>query len=613
MGSGKTKQVECHSLGIEGGGTRTSVVALDSGGRSIQEFELGPGNLQLFKGDELGLFFDEIARASGRIRSVGVGMAGLRTDADRRRVRDELARVWPDARAYITDDLETVLAGAPEPEVKSYLRVLLVSGTGSCVFARDAAGREHKVGGWGQQLGDEAGAFGIGQSAIRRLLRDYDYNGKASGLLKQVLEQLDLKHPDDLNTWSATATKSEFASVAPLIFKASRRKSSLAGGVVEQAAERIAKDAVACCRRFKRVPKVQFILSGGCFQKQAAFAALVEKLLRERVKGCEVVLAAALGARGAAALGSTLGKRLAKKKSAAKSGKSDLARWVPRSLAMSPTEERHPDSMDLDRLPIREAIELMAREDGRIPNAILKEAPKIEAVIRWVSRSLKNGGRLLYFGAGTSGRLGVLDASECPPTFRSEPHLVQGVIAGGRTALWRSVEGAEDSVEEGAAEAHRLNVTADDVVIGIAASGRTPFVWGSIAAARSVGAKTALICFNPHLELNAKTRPNKVICPNIGPEILTGSTRLKSGTATKMILNMITTLAMVRCGKVLQNLMIDLNPSNVKLRDRAQRILIELTQCSADEAREALERESWVVKAAYQRLQNSARRRAKRN
>jgi len=225
-----------------------------------------------------------------------------------------------------------------------------------------------------------------------------------------------------------------------------------------------------------------------------------------------------------------------------------------------------------------------------------------------VVRAFENGGRLFYAGAGTSGRLGVLDASEIPPTFRAPREQVQGVIAGGRQALWSAVEGAEDDAQAGAEAMKHRQLGRHDVLLGIAASGRTPFVWGAIHEANERGAFTALLCFNPAIRAATKKishdgwKPKVLIIPNVGPEVLTGSTRLKSGTATKLVLNLITTLAMTQVGKVISNLMVDLNPSNVKLRDRALRILGELTGCSQEAARAALQATGWQVKEAYERL-----------
>jgi N-acetylmuramic acid 6-phosphate etherase len=209
---------------------------------------------------------------------------------------------------------------------------------------------------------------------------------------------------------------------------------------------------------------------------------------------------------------------------------------------------------------------------------------------------------LFYVGAGTSGRLGVLDASECPPTFRTSPELVQGIMAGGEKALHSAVEGAEDDFGAGARAAEFRGLGPKDVLVGIAASGRTPFVWGALATAKQRGAQTALLCFNPFLQFARGQRPDVVLALDLGPEVLTGSTRLKSGTATKLVLNLLTTLTMVRLGKVVGNLMVDLNPSNVKLRDRACRIVVELTGRDYATAQRALEQSGWVVTAAITAL-----------
>lgn len=259
--------------------------------------------------------------------------------------------------------------------------------------------------------------------------------------------------------------------------------------------------------------------------------------------------------------------------------------------------------MSLDRLKTSDAIRLMMDEDAKIPSALRPHVARIARLIQLATRALRSGGRLLYVGAGTSGRLGILDASECPPTFQTPPELVQGIIAGGAAAVFRSVEGAEDDVDAGARAIRFHAVKPPDLVVGIAASGRTPFVWGALAEAARRRARTALICFNPHLRWPADPRPDVVLAADLGPEILTGSTRLKAGTATKMILNMVTTLTMVRLGKVLGNLMIDLDPSNEKLRDRAVRITTDITGADADAARAALEAAGWRVREAVRALQ----------
>ena len=238
------------------------------------------------------------------------------------------------------------------------------------------------------------------------------------------------------------------------------------------------------------------------------------------------------------------------------------------------TESRNPCSEFIDTLSSLEVVRLMNSEDVKVVKAVEAEAHSIAKAIDWAADRLHRGGRLIYVGAGTSGRLGILDASECPPTFRTPPGIVVGLIAGGLTALTRAVEGAEDDPEAGVADIAALNVGKDDLVVGIATSGRTPYVLGAVREARHRGASTiGLACNRPSL-LGAEV--DLEIAPLVGPEIIAGSTRLKAGTATKMILNMVSTGAMVRIGKTLGNRMIDLMPSNEKLRIRSRRMLREL-------------------------------------
>ena len=238
------------------------------------------------------------------------------------------------------------------------------------------------------------------------------------------------------------------------------------------------------------------------------------------------------------------------------------------------TESRNARSESIDTLSPLEIVRLINSEDAKVVEAVGTEAQSIAQAIDWAADRLGRGGRLVYVGAGTSGRLGVLDAAECPPTFSTPPGMVVGVIAGGTTALTRAVEGAEDDSNRGVSDIAALEVGKDDLVVGIASSGRTPYVLGAVREARRRGACTVgLACNRPSL-LGAEV--DLEIAPLVGAEIISGSTRLKAGTATKMILNMISTGAMVRIGKTLGNQMVDLKPSNEKLRIRSRRILREL-------------------------------------
>ncbi|OYV74241.1 MAG: N-acetylmuramic acid 6-phosphate etherase [Gemmatimonadetes bacterium 21-71-4] len=261
------------------------------------------------------------------------------------------------------------------------------------------------------------------------------------------------------------------------------------------------------------------------------------------------------------------------------------------------TEQRNPRTADIDLATPIEIVDLLAAEDRAVPAAVHRERERIAAAIGQAELTFRRGGRLFYVGAGTSGRLGVLDASECPPTFGSDPEMVQGIIAGGLPALTRSQESAEDRVDDAVRDLDAAGVRRGDFVIGIAASGTTPYVHRALAHARTVGAGTAFIACSPPPASNGPAA-DIVILPITGPEAVTGSTRLKAGTATKLVLNMITTGAMIRLGKTYGNLMVDLRATNAKLTDRSRRIVVEVCDVSSDEAGALLAAAGASVKTA---------------
>jgi len=261
------------------------------------------------------------------------------------------------------------------------------------------------------------------------------------------------------------------------------------------------------------------------------------------------------------------------------------------------TEQRNPRSADIDRMSPLEIVELMNTEDRGVAEAVREVAPAVARALEIAEDAFRRGGRLIYVGAGTSGRLGVLDASEMPPTYRTDPSMIQGVIAGGWAALRIAQEGAEDHPEDGAAIMDEKEVGPSDFVIGIATSGTTPYVHGALGRARERGARTGfLLCTHPSPELLATH--DVVIAPLVGPEVITGSTRMKAGTATKLVLNTITTGAMVRLGKAYGNLMVDLQVTCNKLQDRAERILMELLSVERERARALLAEAGGHVKTA---------------
>ena len=250
------------------------------------------------------------------------------------------------------------------------------------------------------------------------------------------------------------------------------------------------------------------------------------------------------------------------------------------------TEQRNPRSSRIDSASVLDILRIINAEDRRVPEAVQAEIPFISEAVEIVVEAFRKGGRLFYVGAGTSGRLGILDASECPPTFGTPPDMVQGIIAGGPKAVFRSQEGAEDVASHGAEDIRRTGVTALDVVCGIAASRRTPYVVGAVAEARALGCKTLFVTCNPRSSFHLPV--DVAICVVVGPEVIMGSTRMKSGTAQKLVLNMITTASMIRMGKVYENMMVDLQMSADKLVERSRRTVMMVTGLDYDAATEAL-------------------------
>jgi N-acetylmuramic acid 6-phosphate etherase len=594
-------------LGIEGGGTRTTALLSPGDGQPCLRAEFGPANLRLLDDNALERHFTAInafyQQAYVSLAGLAIGMAGVRNKADQRRVRAVAAKVWPNVPCYATDDLETALA-ADEPggQAQPVTQVLIICGTGSCCFGRTPDKRMARFGGWGHILGDRGSGYYIGLRGLQVAILRLDRDGQWSRLGRNLLQSLLLNEPNDLIDWAKNAAKQDIAALAIQVFDAAAKGDKTAGGILEEAAESLADDGVHCARKLARPgAPVRFVLTGSVLLRQPGFAGRVRARIRQLWPGAAVAPLPRESVWGAL--------ELAWKNFGSGGEKSDAARetslttgLVPVSRGLSPTEERNPRSLKLDRLSLSRAVALMLNEESRTGKALRKERRNIQRSVELVVAAFRRGGRLFYVGAGTSGRLGVLDAVECPPTFGVPPEQVRGIIAGGQSALWRSVEGAEDDTQAGAAAIAYRGVDKRDVVVGIAASGRTPFVWGALHAAKERGARTILLCFNPKLEISRAMRPDVVMAPDVGPEVLTGSTRLKAGTATKIILNTLTTLAMVRMGKVVSNLMVDLNASNVKLRERAVRIVQAVTGADAMAAQAALEKSKWMVKSACRRL-----------
>jgi N-acetylmuramic acid 6-phosphate etherase len=585
MGGEPTR--DAYFLGIEGGGTHTVALLADRHGRILSRRESGPFNLKVLSDAEALQRLRDIKRGlASRPRSLALCLAGCRTDADRARAHALAERVWPGVDAYVGGDIDSALAAAFGPCGSG---IVIVSGTGSCVVGRNGA-REARAGGWGHLLGDHGSGYWIALTGLRAAIRELDRHRRVSGRLRRALRRLCLNSPDELVGWIQSASKDAVAALAADMLGGD-------AGLMLQAASFLAQDCHAVAQELG-LEKPRVALSGGVLRHNRKLAILVGNRVRTMLPGAKVVSMRGESAMGALKLAMRDGVVELQRDEPPHLPDISSARREPRSRNRgkprpAETEQRNPRTMDLDKRSVSRLVDTMLGEEARVVPALRKNKPAIVRAVNRIVRAFKRGGRLLYIGAGTSGRLGMLDASECPPTFSTDPEMVQAIIAGGGTALRQAVEGAEDDRAAGAEAVRMRGVGQRDVVVGIAASGSTPFVLGALDEAKRLGAETFLLCFSP-----PRTVAHKLLLFRVGPEVVTGSTRLKAGTATKIVLNTLTTVSMIRLGKVVSNLMVDVKPTNAKLRARACRIVATLRGGSEEEARRRLIRCGWNVKKA---------------
>jgi len=572
-------------LGVEGGGTKTSWVLTERGEndlRILDQGKLPPANFRLAKPDELRAMFRELPKEIAR---AGIFLAGCGTEGDRQLLTRLCAEVWPNAKIVVGSDRDSGLAAA----LGNGDGIVVNAGSGSSVTGR----RDKKIenaGGWGHILGDAGGGYFLSIQALRLILREYDLNRGEVQFTTKVLRALALNNLDELVRWAQTADKMEVAMLTPVVFEAAASGDSRVMEIIEEGARVLCEYTEAVATRLHVLaPKV--VLLGGLFQRDSIYNHAFRRRLKKTLPDARVSNSERAPEFGAAWLAA------------------EMQSWPEIQVEIAPekiddvaaalTEQRNPRSENLEKMNAQDLVKLFVDEEKFVDEGLRAASADLARVVELVAESLGKGGRLFYVGAGTSGRLGVLDASEIPPTFGASPELVQGIIAGGATALHRSVEGAEDESSRGALAMDRRGVKDVDVVLGITASGRTPFVLGALTQAKSLGAKTILLSCNPAREKKANV--DLAIDLAVGPEILTGSTRLKAGTATKVALNIISTGAMVALGKVRGNLMIDLNTSSAKLRDRATRMLAELTECDYNAARAQLEQSGWDLRSVLKK------------
>jgi N-acetylmuramic acid 6-phosphate etherase len=572
-------------LGVEGGGTKTSWVLVERGENELRVLDQGklpPANFRLATPDQLRSMFGELPK---EITRAGVFLAGCGTEEDRQSLRRLCAEVWPQAKVVVGSDRDSGLAAA----VGHGDGIVVNAGSGSSITGRRDK-RIENAGGWGHILGDAGGGYFLSLQALRLILREYDLHRGEVQFTTAILRALSLNNLDELVRWAQTADKMEVAMLTPVVFEAAAGGDSRVMEIIEEGARVLCEYTEAVATRLHVLaPKI--VLIGGLFHRDSIYTHAFRRRLKKSLPDARVTNSERAPELGAAWLAAEM-----------QSWPEVHAESSPdkiEDLAAALTEQRNPRSENLENMSAQELVKLFVDEEKFVGEALRAVAVDLARAIELVAESLRKGGRLFYVGAGTSGRLGVLDASEIPPTFGASPELVQGIIAGGATALHRSVEDAEDEGSSGALAIDRRGIKDVDIVIGITASGRTPFVLGALERAQSLGAKTILLSCNPSRDQHLNV--DLAIDLAVGPEILTGSTRLKSGTATKIALNIISTGAMVALGKVRGNLMIDLNTSSAKLRDRATRMVAAIMQCDYGSAQAQLEQSGWDLRAVLKK------------
>jgi N-acetylmuramic acid 6-phosphate etherase len=580
-------------LGIEGGGTKTSWVFIGVRGRVLARGNVGPTHVMLVGEKGLREAFGKIAKnLPTRPWAIGGGFAGARGKPEIDTVRKALRAVWPGTRHLaVGQDTDCALAAAWGNEDG----FLMIAGTGSNVIGRKGKTRL-SAGGHGHLLGDAGSGYDIVQRAMEAVFRARDKGGPASPLVAGLLAHAGAADLDRLlREFYRPHGKEWVAAFAPVILRAADRGDRLAREAIRAGTAELGERAAELAKRMGvRAPR--FALTGGLFENSFYRTTLLRELRRVCPQATGTVLSVP-GAIGAA--------RMAGLDSEVQSFKESVAGKAVDVEAL-PTERANPRSRGLHRKSVGQLVRLFVQEEAQTGWALRKAGREIARAASVVAKVLEKGGRLFYVGAGTSGRLGVLDASEMPPTFHAPPEQVQAILAGGPEAIFRAQEGAEDDAEAGRQAVKERGVGRRDVLVGLTASGRTPFVHGARAEGKQRGAQTVLVTAHPRWRPGpGGIHPQAVVRLDVGPELIAGSTRMKAGTATKVVCNTLSSVAMIRLGRVHDNLMVHVVPSNEKLRARAIRLVRMLTGVDGPAAASALQAAQGRVMGAVERLKLS--------
>lgn len=604
-------------LGIDGGATKTVAAVTDEQG-NVRAVSTAGGANPLLWGDAA---FDNILSACDAALVIAqtdwdevafafIGMSGV-DEPDSPSHRFALTQLQSRLPVPFSLDNDGIIAHAGA--LAGSDGIIVVAGTGAIAIGI-AKGHRFRADGMGHWFGDEGSATWIALQALRIASRAQDGRGEPTLLTEALPKALTVNSIRDAATLlsSGDLTKQELAWLSTIVAKVAEEGDTVAQQILQEAAERLAESAVAVLRRLHNAvspsEKLPISYTGGVFRLTKRMSDLFRHAVLKRMPDAEVRQPQLPPHLGAALLAAKqIGwqvtdawlKRL--KETGKQWGYFDLGAGLVEVLPRLLSEQRNPASFFLDQLDVEAILQFINDEDLKVAPAVRQEIPAIAQAVRFAVRGLQKGGRLIYVGAGTSGRLGIMDASECPPTFGTPPEQVVGIIAGGPQAVFQSAEGAEDDMDAGREEIRKLDVGENDVVVGLSASGRTPFVIAAMDEAKRRGAKTVAVTVNRDAPIAAVA--DVIIAPVVGPEIVAGSTRMKAGTAEKLILNMLSTATMVKLGRVQSNLMVDLRTWSVKLRERAKRIVAQLAGVSLTEAEKALEANEWEVRKTLAALQ----------
>jgi N-acetylmuramic acid 6-phosphate etherase len=589
-------------LGIEGGGTRTTWALLTPEGKVLKRGQAGPGNTLLLGELAMVRLFRSIRAAAGAdVCAIGGAFAGCQQEEQKQRVEKALRRIWPRAGVVrVMEDTRSVLAAA----FGEGPGIVVIAGTGSNVAGQTSSDEAViKAGGWGHLFADRGSAYDLARRGLELAYERYDETRSPSTLARKFLQAAGKTNMEELVPFLLQDTsKAAVASWAPCVFAAAAKRDRDARALLAEAAEVLASKVRSVAWRLRRQGRgaeIRVALTGGLFENQPDYLARVQRAVKKLLPGARPFLLTVPGAFGAARLAGLTKIPVVDDGPAQPRVIAEPARLA--AFAQAATEQRNPRSRGLDRRSVPELVDLFIAEELYVEKALRAQRDAIARAAQLVSERLIAGGRLFYIGAGTSGRLGVVDASEMPPTFNAAPEQVQAIIAGGPAAVFRSQEGAEDARETGIAELRARGLGSRDVLCGIAASGQTPFVLAALDHAHRVGAGTILLSCNPQRSIRVAVDV-EIDLPT-GPELVTGSTRLKAGTATKLVLNILSTIAMIRLGRVRDNLMINVQATNDKLRARAVRLVEALAGRNFSDAQVALERSQWRVSEAVRSLE----------